>query len=79
MNLTHTLELFDTPKAARVDCPISAHIRGRVFYEGTYWPARFYDGLVDANYALAVSSRVLVVGRQGLTLLVSPLLAAACA
>jgi hypothetical protein len=38
MNLTHTLELFDTPKAARVDCPITAQLKGRVFYEGTYWP-----------------------------------------
>lgn len=79
MNLTHTLELFETPKAARVDCPITAQIKGRVFYEGTYWPARVYEGAIDANYALAVSSWVMVIGRQGLTLLVSPAIAAAVA
>ncbi|WOD38939.1 NfeD family protein [Nodosilinea sp. E11] len=72
MNLTHTLELFDTPKPARVECPITAQLKGRVFYEGTYWPARLYEAAADASSALAVSSWVTVVGRQGLTLLVSP-------
>jgi membrane protein implicated in regulation of membrane protease activity len=76
MNLTHTLELFDTPKAARVDCPITAQLNGRVFFEGTYWPARVYETAADANYALAASSWVTVVGRQGLTLLVAPMVAA---
>lgn len=78
MNLTHTLELFDTPKAARVDCPITAQLQGRVYYQGTYWPARFYDGGIDAaGTALAPSSWVTVVGRYGLTLLIVPPLAAA--
>ncbi|HSM81679.1 MAG TPA: NfeD family protein [Nodosilinea sp.] len=72
MNLTHTLELFDTPKAARVDRPINAQREGRVFYEGSYWPARVYEGVLDASFALAPSSWVSVVGRYGLTLLIAP-------
>jgi membrane protein implicated in regulation of membrane protease activity len=72
MNLTHTIELFDTPKTARVDCPITAQVKGRVFCEGTYWPAQVYGADTNATYALAVSTWVRVVGRQGLTLLVSP-------
>ncbi|MGF1517943.1 MAG: NfeD family protein [Nodosilinea sp.] len=75
MNLTHTLELFDTPKAGRVECPITAQVKGRVFFEGTYWPAQVYEATTDANYALAVSSWVTVVGRRGLTLLVAPVVA----
>lgn len=78
MNLTHTLELFDTPKTARVDAPITAQIEGRVYYQGTYWPARIYEGVIDAaGTALAPSSWVTVVGRYGLTLLIVPSLATA--
>ncbi|MGB3309286.1 MAG: NfeD family protein [Nodosilinea sp.] len=77
MNLTHTLELFDYPKAARVDCPISAQLEGRVYYQGTYWPARVYEGVIEAGTALAPSGWVTVVGRYGLTLLILPPLAAA--
>lgn len=76
MSLTHTLELFDTPKAGRVECPITAQIKGRVFFEGTYWPAQVYEAATDATDALAVSSWVTVVGRRGLTLLVAPVVAA---
>lgn len=76
MNLTHTLELFDTLKTARVDCPITAEAKGRVFFEGTYWPAQVYQGDINASYALAVSTWVRVVGRQGLTLLVAPVVEA---
>jgi membrane protein implicated in regulation of membrane protease activity len=79
MNLTHTLELFDTPKPARVELPITAQDKGRVFYEGTYWPAQLYPTEAGATYALAPSSLVTVIGRQGLTLLVSPPVTVACA
>jgi membrane protein implicated in regulation of membrane protease activity len=86
MNLTqtlpHTLELFKEQKKARVEHTITPQRKGRVFYEGTYWPARLYsvaDGAI-ADYALDVSSWVTVIGRQGLTLLVVPLLpASVCA
>ncbi|MGB5974306.1 MAG: NfeD family protein [Nodosilinea sp.] len=78
MTLTHTLELFDTPKTARVDCPITAQLEGRVYYQGTYWPARVYEGVIDAaSIALAPSNWVTVVGRCGLTLLIVPPLATA--
>ncbi len=76
MNLTHTLELFDTPKTARVDCPITAEAKGRVFFEGTYWPAQVYQGDTSTDSALAVSTWVRVLGRQGLTLLVAPVVEA---
>jgi membrane protein implicated in regulation of membrane protease activity len=76
MNLTHTLELFETPKAARVDSPVNARLEGRVFYEGSYWPARIYEGVVDTSFALVPSSWVSVVGRYGLTLLIAPPIAA---
>lgn len=46
--------------------------QGPGLFDGTYWPAQVYEGATDANYALAVSSWVTVVGRQGLTLLVAP-------
>jgi membrane protein implicated in regulation of membrane protease activity len=81
MELTHTVELFKEPKTARVERTITARLKGRVFFEGTYWPARVYEtaeGLVG-DYALDVSSWVTVIGRQGLTLLVVPLVNAACA
>ncbi|MEA5449401.1 NfeD family protein [Leptolyngbya sp. CCNP1308] len=79
MNLTHTLELFETPKTARVERPITAQLEGRVYYEGTYWPARIYEGVIDVGIALAPSSWVTVVGRYGLTLLIVPPLGTAYA
>lgn len=78
MNLTqtlpHTLELFKEQKKARVEHIITPHRKGRVFYEGTYWPARMYQvaDAAIADYVLDVSSWVTVIGRQGLTLLVVP-------
>lgn len=77
MNLTHTLELFDTPKTARVERSITAQLGGRVYYQGTTWPARVYEGVIDASIAMAPSSWVTVVGRYGLTLLIVPTLTAA--
>lgn len=82
MDLTHTVELFKAQKTARVEHAITSQVRGRVFYEGTYWPARVYQvaDAAIADYALDVSSWVTVIGRQGLTLLVVPIMsAAACA
>jgi len=74
MNLPHTVELFKEQKKARVEHTITPSVKGRVFYEGTYWPARVYratDAAV-ADYAMDVSTWVTVIGRQGLTLLVVP-------
>ncbi|MGF1568602.1 MAG: NfeD family protein [Nodosilinea sp.] len=74
MDLTHTIELFKAQKAARVEHTITPRAKGRVFYEGTYWPARVYQAAdaARADYAFDVSSWVTVIGRQGLTLLVVP-------
>lgn len=71
MASTNHLELFSRPGTARVDRPISPHQRGRVFFKGTYWPARFYQP--EAFIQVDASSMVTVVGRQGVTLLVAPL------
>lgn len=70
MNLMPTIELFDQPGTARVDRLIAADQRGRVYYEGTYWHARFYT--LNAQLQAEVSSWVTVIGRQGITLLVQP-------
>jgi membrane protein implicated in regulation of membrane protease activity len=81
MDLTHTVEFFKEPKTARVERTITAHSKGRVFFQGTYWPARVYEtaeGLV-ADHDFHVSSWVTVIGRQGLTLLVVPVVSVACA
>lgn len=75
MNLLPTIELFEQPKTAKVDRVIETHQRGRVYYEGTYWHARFYS--LNHQVQAEVASLVTVIGRQGLTLLVQPLLAAA--
>ena len=41
MNLPHTVELFKEQKKARVEHTITPSVKGRVFYEGTYWPAGY--------------------------------------
>jgi len=76
MDLAINVELFDKPGTARVERAFGPNQRGRVFFEGTYWPAKFYipETLINAE----VRSIVTVIGRQGLTLLVMPLAAAVC-
>ncbi|HEY9738401.1 MAG TPA: NfeD family protein [Trichocoleus sp.] len=74
MNLMPTVELFEKPGTAKVDRIITVDQRGRVYYEGTYWHARFY--VLNHQVQSEVASLVTVIGRQGLTLLVQPLLAA---
>jgi membrane protein implicated in regulation of membrane protease activity len=81
MDLTHTIELFKEPKTARVERTITTRLKGRVFFEGSYWPAKVYEkteGMVN-DCAMDVSSWVIVIGRQGLTLLVLPMLSTVCA
>jgi membrane protein implicated in regulation of membrane protease activity len=81
MDLTHTVEFFKEPKTARVERTITANLKGRVFFEGTYWPARVHETVGDivTDHAFHVSSWVTVIGRQGLTLLVVPAVSVACA
>ena len=70
MTLMSTVELFDKPGLGRVDQAIAPDHQGRVFFEGTYWPARLYSA--DTTFIAEVESAVDVLGRQGLTLLVRP-------
>lgn len=74
MDWAHRIEFFTAQKSARVERSITRHQKGRVFFEGTYWPAQIYTssspGLTEP--ALEASSWVVVIGRQGLTLLVKP-------
>lgn len=79
MDFHVTVELFQEPKLGRVERPITALRRGRVFYEGSYWPARRYDSLeaTSISEVLETATVVKVVGRQGLTLLVVPAIATA--
>jgi len=78
MDFSVTVELFKEPKLGRVERPITAHQRGRVFCEGSYWPARRYDHWGSTiSDVLEATTMVTVVGRQGLTLLVVPALATA--
>ncbi len=74
MDWVPRIEFFTAQKSARVEHPITRHQKGRVFFEGTYWPAQIYasGNLALTDHALEVSSWVVVIGRQGLTLLVSP-------
>ena len=44
---------------------------GQVYFEGTYWRARFYD--LDCRATAAVGDKVLVVVGDRLPLLVMPL------
>ncbi|MFH7244635.1 MAG: NfeD family protein [Spirulina sp.] len=74
MDWAPSIEIFTAQKPARVEHPITRHQKGRVFFEGTYWPAQIYTSrsLALTDHALEVSSWVVVIGRQGLTLLVRP-------
>ncbi|MBD0267142.1 NfeD family protein [Pseudanabaena sp. FACHB-2040] len=76
MNLMPTVELFEKPGTARVERAIATDQRGRVYYEGTYWHARFYS--LNQQVQVEVAERVTVIGRQGNALLVQPLLLVVC-
>ncbi|MBW4465587.1 MAG: NfeD family protein [Pegethrix bostrychoides GSE-TBD4-15B] len=66
------IELFSSPHEGIIDRPIVAHQPGRVKAMGSIWNARFYQ--IERQIVIAVGDRVLIVGRQGLTLLIVPML-----
>jgi membrane protein implicated in regulation of membrane protease activity len=68
---THPIELFAAPHEGIIDRPISPHQPGRVKAMGSIWNARFHQ--IDRQMVIAVGDRVLIVGRQGITLLVAPM------
>ena len=65
------IELFAAPREGIIDRPVAAHLPGRVKAMGSIWNARFYQ--IDRQIVIAAGDRVLIVGRQGLTLLIAPI------
>jgi len=66
----NTPELFPFFSIARVEQSISSTHRGRVAWQGTSWFAQFYDATCQVT--TTPGAIVLVLGRQGNTLLVLP-------
>lgn len=56
------------PVKVVVDEPISPELPGRVSFEGSHWPARFYDEAYAAR--VLAGKNVWVVGVEGITVLV---------
>lgn len=72
MNLSTTLpttiEMFDRPALGQVVKAVSPNQRGRIKFDATYWFARFSDSNITET--IVPGMLVLVVGREGITLLV---------
>lgn len=66
--------MFPEPLLGIVEQAIAFNQRGRVKFDGTYWPARFYDP--DCQATVPPNQFVTVVARDGITLLVVPIDAA---
>ncbi|MBF2045962.1 NfeD family protein [Leptolyngbya sp. 7M] len=67
------IELFAQPGIGEVVQMIAPNRRGRVKYRASFWPARLYS---DAYVQAEPSEQVVVVGRDGITLLVTPVTSA---
>ena len=70
--LPNQIELFATPVEGVIVRPADASRPSRVRTMGTTWNARFYQ--FENEISIASGDRVLVVGRQGITLLIVPLM-----
>ena len=66
------IALFAQPGIGEVVQPISAKQRGRVKFKASFWPAKFYAELAADERALPLE-QVMVVGIDGITLLVMPI------
>lgn len=62
---------LNSPKLARVTEPIIPLWEGLVFFEGTYWQARFHDP--NCQTTVYPGQKVEVIDRELLTLLVMPI------
>jgi hypothetical protein len=60
--------LFPKVEMGRVEKTITTVQAGRVRFQGSYWPAQFYNS--DFHVAVNPDDLVTIVGRQGITLLV---------
>jgi len=70
-----SIELFPQPEIGIVEMTISGNRPGRVKYQSTYWPARFLNPSCDPQGKMTFkpNEKVMVVGRKGITLLVTPI------
>ncbi len=69
--LPKQIELFAAPVEGILERPVANHQPGRVKAMGTTWNARFHK--FEHAIAIAAGDRVLIVGRQGITLLIAPM------
>jgi membrane protein implicated in regulation of membrane protease activity len=68
--LPDPIELFPEQLEGTVDVVITSIQSGRVKFRNSYWPAKFYQ---PSHPSTAFPEEaVVVVGRQGITLLVIP-------
>lgn len=51
-----------------VDCVIYPYQKGRIYFRGSWWPAR-----CEEEVKLLTGQRVKVIGRQNITLIVQPI------
>lgn len=67
-----TRQWFLTPKPCTVTQTITSTQEGRVKYQGSYWPARWHEPILDSSALIQIAPQqsVLVVGREGITLLI---------
>ncbi|NET32063.1 MAG: hypothetical protein F6K19_08675 [Cyanothece sp. SIO1E1] len=73
MELSAILEqsqLFPFIGDGKVERTITPRQPGRVYFQATYWPARFYQP--NCQVTVCPGEPVKVVGRDGLTLLIVP-------
>lgn len=68
---TANIEIFPQPLLGIVEEAIAPNQRGRVKFDGTYWPARFFEA--NCQTTVCPQSLVAIVGIQGITILVDPL------
>ena len=66
------VEIFSEPLMGIVENKITQNQPGRVKCLATYWPARFYHS--NCNVIVFPDQVVKVVGRQGITMLVVPVI-----
>jgi hypothetical protein len=66
-----SVTLFPEPKEGIVEQEITTDQSGRVKYDGSYWPARFYD--LNCQATVEPHNVVRVLGISGITLLVMPI------
>ncbi len=63
--------LFATPGIGTVSQPITATQKGRIQYQASFWPAKLHGS--QSRWHIAPGETVMVVGREGILLLVKPL------